>query len=112
MFESLRDALVRLWPRLGRRHVERRTNGLSWGPLNRATMTADGTDSLDTPVLWLDEIRSDDIGSVGGNGASLGEMTAAGLPVPPGIVVTAGTYRAVIEENGIEEELLDAVEID
>ncbi|MDR9430967.1 MAG: PEP/pyruvate-binding domain-containing protein, partial [Natronomonas sp.] len=75
-------------------------------------MTADGTDSLDTPVLWLDEIRSDDIGSVGGKGASLGEMTAAGLPVPPGFVVTAGTYRAFIEETGIDEELFDAVEID
>ncbi|MFO7927138.1 phosphoenolpyruvate synthase [Natronomonas sp.] len=75
-------------------------------------MTADGTDSLDTPVLWLDEIRSGDIGSVGGKGASLGEMTAAGLPVPPGFVVTAGTYRAFIEETGIDEELFDAVGID
>ncbi len=75
-------------------------------------MTADGADSLDTPVLWLEEIRSDDIGAVGGKGASLGEMTAAGLPVPPGFVVTAGTYRTFIEETGIDEELFEAVDID
>ena len=75
-------------------------------------MTADGTDSLDKPVLWLDEIRSGDIGLVGGKGASLGEMTAAGLPVPPGFVVTAGTYRAFIEGTGIDEELFDAVDVD
>jgi len=75
-------------------------------------MTADGTDSLEEPVLWLDEIRSDDIGLVGGKGASLGEMTDAGLPVPPGFVVTAGTYRAFIEGTGIDEELFDAVDVD
>ena len=63
-------------------------------------------------VRWLDEIRSDDIGSVGGKGASLGEMTAAGLPVPPGFVVTAETYRSFIEETGIAEELFEAVEVD
>ncbi len=75
-------------------------------------MTADGTDDSDRPVLWLDEIGSDDIGLVGGKGASLGEMTAAGLPVPPGFVVTAGTYRAFIEGTGIDEELFEAVDID
>jgi pyruvate,water dikinase len=75
-------------------------------------MTADGTASSSTPVLWLDEIRSEDIGMVGGKGASLGEMTAAGLPVPPGFVVTAQTYRTFIEETGIDEELFDAVDID
>ncbi|MES3517300.1 MAG: phosphoenolpyruvate synthase [Natronomonas sp.] len=63
-------------------------------------------------VLWLDEIDADDIGLVGGKGASLGEMTAAGLPVPPGFVVTAGTYRTFLEEAGIEDELFEAVDID
>ena len=75
-------------------------------------MTADGTGGSDRSVLWLDEIGSDDIGTVGGKGASLGEMTAAGLPVPPGFVVTAGTYRAFIEGTGIDEELFEAVDID
>ncbi len=63
-------------------------------------------------VLWLDTIGSDDLDSVGGKGASLGELTGAGLPVPPGFVVTAGTYRSFIEQTGIEEELFEAVDID
>ena len=75
-------------------------------------MTAHGTESSGKPVLWLDEIGSSDIGMVGGKGASLGEMTAAGLPVPPGFVVTAQTYRRFIEGTGIDEELFDAVDVD
>ncbi|QLD86452.1 phosphoenolpyruvate synthase [Natronomonas halophila] len=63
-------------------------------------------------VLWLDEIGADDLGAVGGKGASLGEMTAAGLPVPPGFVVTAQTYRTFIEETGIDDELFEAVDVD
>ena len=63
-------------------------------------------------VRWLEDIRADDIGSVGGKGASLGEMTDAGLPVPPGFVVTADTYRSFIEETGIDEELFAAVDVD
>ncbi|WP_380675965.1 phosphoenolpyruvate synthase [Salinigranum sp. GCM10025319] len=63
-------------------------------------------------VLWLNEVRSDDLETVGGKAASLGELTAAGLPVPPGFVVTAGTYRSFIEESGIDEELFAAVDID
>ncbi|PLK22023.1 phosphoenolpyruvate synthase [Natronobacterium gregoryi] len=63
-------------------------------------------------VLWLDEISADDLEQVGGKGASLGELTGAGLPVPPGFVVTAGTYRSFIEEAGIDEELFEAVDVD
>jgi len=63
-------------------------------------------------VRWLEDVRADDIDSVGGKGASLGELTDAGLPVPPGFVVTAGTYRSFIEKTGIEEELFEAVDVD
>jgi pyruvate,water dikinase len=63
-------------------------------------------------VLWLDEIAADDLESVGGKAASLGELTATGLPVPPGFVVTAGTYRRFIEETGIDDELFAAVDVD
>ncbi|MFD1644810.1 phosphoenolpyruvate synthase [Haloarchaeobius litoreus] len=63
-------------------------------------------------VLWLDDIRADDLESVGGKGASLGELTGAGLPVPPGFVVTAETYRKFIEAAGIDEELFEAVDVD
>jgi pyruvate,water dikinase len=63
-------------------------------------------------VLWLDDVGSDDLGDVGGKGASLGELTGAGLPVPPGFVVSAGTYRSFIEETGIEDDLFTAVDVD
>jgi len=63
-------------------------------------------------VLWLDDVRADDLSTVGGKAASLGEMTGADLPVPPAFVVTADTYRAFIEETGIDEELFDAVDVD
>ncbi|AEN04718.1 phosphoenolpyruvate synthase [halophilic archaeon DL31] len=63
-------------------------------------------------VLWLDDVRAADLDTVGGKGASLGELTGAGLPVPPGFVVSAGTYRAFIEEAGIDEELFAAMDVD
>ena len=63
-------------------------------------------------VLWLDEIRADDLETVGGKAASLGEMTTADLPVPPAFVVTAGTYRRFIEKTGIDEELFELVDIE
>ncbi|MBZ6493491.1 phosphoenolpyruvate synthase [Natrinema longum] len=63
-------------------------------------------------VLWLDEISAGDLEQVGGKGASLGELTGAGLPVPPGFVVTAGTYRRFIEDAEIDEELFAAVDVD
>ena len=63
-------------------------------------------------VLWLEDVDADDVGTVGGKAASLGELTGAGLPVPPGFTVTAGTYRTFIEEAGIDEELFSAVDVD
>ncbi len=39
------------------------------------------------------EITRDDVPIVGGKGANLGEMTRAGLPVPPGFCVSADAYR-------------------
>ncbi|ELY47932.1 phosphoenolpyruvate synthase [Natronorubrum bangense] len=63
-------------------------------------------------VLWLDEISAGDLEKVGGKGASLGELTGAGLPVPPGFVVTAGTYRSFIEEAEIDDELFEVVDVD
>ena len=63
-------------------------------------------------VLWLEEVDADDVGTVGGKAASLGELIGAGLPVPPGFAVTAATYRTFIEEAGIDEELFAAVDVD
>jgi len=45
-------------------------------------------------VLAFEDLRRADVDRVGGKGANLGELTAAGLPVPPGYVVTAAAYAA------------------
>jgi len=63
------------------------------------------------PIRWLHEVRSEDAETVGGKGASLGELASAGLPVPSGFVVTAGTYRSFIEETGIADDLFEAVNV-
>ncbi len=61
-------------------------------------------------ILWLEEIKKEDIPSVGGKGASLGEMTAIGLPVPKAFVVTAQAFRKFLVETGIEEALFRKLE--
>ncbi len=49
----------------------------------------------------------DDIAVVGGKAANLGELVRAGLPVPPGFVVTTDAYREVVVANGLTEAILD-----
>jgi len=61
-------------------------------------------------VLWLEEIKKEDIPSVGGKGASLGEMTSIGLPVPKAFVVTAQAFRRFLVETGIEDTLFRRLE--
>jgi rifampicin phosphotransferase len=60
-----------------------------------------------TYTPWFDEIRKDDIALVGGKGANLGELSYAGLPVPPGFVVSTGAYDAFVEAGGFKDEILD-----
>ena len=45
-----------------------------------------------------------DLADAGGKGANLGELTRAGLPVPPGFVLTTAAYRAFVA--GIGDEVL------
>jgi pyruvate,water dikinase len=54
-------------------------------------------------VAWFNEITRKDLGMVGGKGGNLGEMTRAGIPVPPGFVVTADTYFYFVRETGLEK---------
>jgi hypothetical protein len=56
-------------------------------------------------VRQLGELSRADIDTAGGKGANLGELTAAGLPVPHGFVITADAYRAFVEEAGIGDSI-------
>jgi len=46
-----------------------------------------------------------DVGEAGGKGASLGEMSRAGLPVPPGFVVLADAFDRFLKETDLEVEI-------
>ncbi len=66
-------------------------------------------------ILWLEEIRKEDIASVGGKGASLGEMFAIGLPVPRAFVVTSHAFRKFLQKTGLEDTLfsgMDALDVE
>jgi pyruvate, water dikinase len=64
-------------------------------------------DATTTLISRFEEVRLGDAGSVGGKGANLGEMTAAGLPIPPGFVVTAEAYLHAIDGAGVRQRVLD-----
>lgn len=66
-------------------------------------------------ILWLDEVTKDLLPEVGGKNASLGELLRAGVRVPPGFVVTTGSYLKFIDEVGIKcrmFEILSEVKLD
>jgi hypothetical protein len=46
---------------------------------------------------------------VGGKGASLARMVAAGLPVPPGFHITTDAYDRFVAENHLGDGILSAV---
>ncbi|MDP2908874.1 MAG: phosphoenolpyruvate synthase [Nanoarchaeota archaeon] len=56
-------------------------------------------------IAWFKELSKKDIPTVGGKGANLGEMFNAGIPVPPGFVITAEAYKRFIESTGIDKEI-------
>jgi len=76
--------------------------------------------SAETAVSWFADLRITDRPTVGGKGASLGELTYTGIDVPPGFVVTTHAFeqfllaleerspvRALVE--GLDPNDLDAV---
>ena len=56
-------------------------------------------------IAWFAALSRADVSRVGGKGANLGELTAAGLPVPPGFVVTAQAYLDAMESGGVRTAL-------
>ena len=65
-------------------------------------------------VEFFEELSKDDVDIAGGKGANLGELTNAGITVPPGFVITSETYDKFITETGIFDEImgiLDAIDV-
>jgi pyruvate,water dikinase len=67
-----------------------------------------------TFVIWLDAYEPSERSRLGGKNASLGEMLAAGLPVPPGFAVTVDAYHTVRQHEQTRRavrELLGEVDV-
>jgi pyruvate,water dikinase len=60
-------------------------------------------------IVWFRDLRKADIGVAGGKAASLGELTAAGIAVPPGFVVPTDAYTSAIEEAGLDRAIASAL---
>lgn len=61
-------------------------------------------------VEFFEELSKEDVDIAGGKGANLGELTQAGIPVPPGFVITSATYQKFMEETGITQRIMDILD--
>ncbi|MBM3205511.1 phosphoenolpyruvate synthase, partial [Candidatus Shapirobacteria bacterium] len=56
-------------------------------------------------ILWFSQVNKNDVPLVGGKGANLGEMAAAGFPVPRGFIITSGAYFDFLKENYLKAKI-------
>lgn len=68
-------------------------------------------------ILWFDQVDNDDVASVGGKNASLGEMyqrlTPQGIRIPNGFIITAHAYREFVNNTPLAamiRETLDGLD--
>ncbi|OHV06807.1 phosphoenolpyruvate synthase [Mycobacterium talmoniae] len=66
---------------------------------------------MNDQVLWLDQLRMTDLGSVGGKNASLGEMignlAGLGVSVPGGFATTASAFQHYLDSSGLAARIVD-----
>ncbi len=74
---------------------------------------------MDNNIVWLESVCMDDVPTVGGKNASLGEMirnlSDAGIKVPSGFATTAQAYRDFLKHNDLDTRIqrsLEAVDVD
>jgi pyruvate,water dikinase len=56
-------------------------------------------------IRQFNNLSKHDVGIAGGKGASLGEMTQAGIPVPPGFVVLSSAFDQFVRETDLAQEI-------
>lgn len=61
-------------------------------------------------TAWFEELSRADVPRAGGKGANLGEMVRAGLPVPPGFVVTVDAFASFLAESGLGPMIAERLE--
>ena len=70
-------------------------------------------------IKWFKDLGIDDVGTVGGKNASLGEMisnlTELGIQVPNGFATTSYAYQTFLEQSGLNKRIhdrLDTLDVD
>lgn len=61
-------------------------------------------------VVWLSEIKKEDVAIGGGKGANLAEMYNIGLPVPPAFIIIANAYSEFLDYNDLNEKIYALLE--
>src|SRR3990167_1191749 len=56
-------------------------------------------------IKTFKQLNKKSVSEAGGKGASLGELTAAGIPVPPGFVVLASAFDQFLKETDLDVEI-------
>jgi len=60
-------------------------------------------------IRWFEELSKSDVSIAGGKGANLGELTRAGVSVPPGFVVTAKGFTEFLEVTRLKGTIRDRI---
>ncbi len=60
-------------------------------------------------IKWFEELKKTDVPLVGGKGANLGELTNAGIPVPPGFCVTAEAYKYFVNNVKVNKKDIEDI---
>src|SRR5205823_3495485 len=60
-------------------------------------------------IVWFDRYTDHDHERMGGKNASLGEMMAAGLPVPPGFAITTEAYHTLRDHPEVRAQVRELV---
>jgi pyruvate,water dikinase len=69
---------------------------------------------MSSTIMWFESYSAGIKHEMGGKAASLGEMTGAGLPVPPGFGISTTAYRRTALEADLDQQLahhLDGMDI-
>lgn len=60
-------------------------------------------------IIWFENLRMNDVNSVGGKNASLGEMISQlhneGIRVPGGFATTADAYKRFLQQNNLKDKI-------
>lgn len=60
-------------------------------------------------IIWFEDYRDSDRPRVGGKNASLGELVAADLPVPPGFALSTEAYHSLRSDDELSTQVRDLV---